>query len=194
MFEIPNIKTTNLNESNKSKGNSKKVSSKKIRPLASSGGKIFIRNNKPKLTLENKKESQTSKITSFSPYYQSKNSIKFKEEIKNFGSNNETTLSSSNFSNFHNNLSNRTIVNYKKNFTAFSRDKKEDSQPSRNVKKNKLLKNSILSTEKPSSFNLRDYKRNLYFKCGFFVNEIIKLGLGPNIPLRKEIMFLNEDE
>ena len=44
------------------------------------------------------------------------------------------------------------------------------------------------------SFNIKEYKKNLYFKCGFFVNEIIKLGLGHNIPRRKEKALLNNDD
>ena len=42
-------------------------------------------------------------------------------------------------------------------------------------------------------FDIEQYKNNLYCKYGFFINEIIKLGLGPNIPLRKNMTHLNNE-
>ena len=38
-----------------------------------------------------------------------------------------------------------------------------------------------------------EYKKNLYCKYGFFINEIIKLGIGPNIRLRKKMTKLKND-
>lgn len=172
--------------------NSKKNNSIRLRPFSSNNEKLFIRNNKYIFSnKESQKEIQNSKLSSFSPYYKNSNIINFKEEIKNFGST-ETTLSSSNFSNFYNNLSNRT-VNNKKNCLPIFNSKDSNNAKSRNIKKIKLEK-KVINTDKLPSFNFKKYKKNLYFKCGFFINEIIKLGLGPNIPLRKETMFLNSDD
>ena len=50
------------------------------------------------------------------------------------------------------------------------------------------------SNNKYSSFNLRKYKKKLYFKCGFFLNEIIKMGIGPKISLKKEDLVLSDDD
>ena len=181
-----------VSETVKSKTNSKKINSFRTRPFSTNilKDKIYIRNANHNSTLQ--ENSPTSKFSSFSPdrKTQTQKTVKFKEEIKNFGLYNETTVSSSNFSNAHNNLSNRTLINYKKNVASLSQGKNDRS---RNVKK-KGLEKHIFFGDKMPSFNLKDYKKNLYFKCGFFVNEIIKLGLGPNIPLRKEIMFLNSDD
>ena len=96
-------------------------------------------------------------------------------------------MSSSNFSNFKNNVSNKTLINFKKNFSISFQDK---SNIKSRYNKNKLF----INTDKIPSFNIKNYKKNLYFKSGFFVNEIIRLGLGPNIPLRKEIMILKNDD
>jgi hypothetical protein len=181
-----------ISETAKLKTSSKKINTFRTRPFSTNTikDKIYIRNANHKSTLQ--ENSPTSKFSSFSPNLktQTQKTVKFKEEIKNFGLYNETTVSSSNFSNAHNNLSNRTLVNYKKNVASLSQGKKDRS---RIVKKMGLEKH-ILFGDKMPSFNVKDYKKNLYFKSGFFVNEIIKLGLGPNIPLRKEIMVLNNDD
>ena len=177
--------------------NSKKNNSIRIRPFSTNTNininneKIYKRNSIQKYTLS--ENSQISKCSSFSPNFKNIKNTKIKEEIKNFVSNNETTLSSSNFSNLHKNLSNKTLINYKKNILILSKNKNGNS---RNIKKMGLGKNFFDENKKDKLplFNVKDFKKNLYFKCGFFVNEIIKLGLGPNIPLRKEIMFLNNDD
>ena len=187
----------NISNEIRTKRSPPKNNTLKIRPFSSNNEKLFTLNNKYKYesTYESKKDL---KYASFSPYYKSQKSVKFKEEIKNFTNNNETTLSSSNFSNLQNNLTNRTLINYKKNCISLTKkkdDKFDKISKSRNTKKF-LVENNLFNsnnTDKVPSFNLRDYKKNLYFKCGFFVNEIIRLGLGPNIPLRKEIMFLKDD-
>ena len=193
-FENNNKRKINSNETFKTKRNSMLKNNIRIRPFSSNNEKLFIRNNNKYSTQENKKDS---KFFSFSPYYKTQKSIKFKEEIKNFGNNNETTMSSSNFSNFNKNISNsNTLINYKQNCLLLSnKDKNHKTSKSRNIKKFPIENNAhkVINNDKTPSFNLKDYKKNLYFKCGFFVNEIIKLGLGPNIPLRKEIMFLKED-
>ena len=186
------FKSSRNNTSQTIKMSLKKINTIKSRPFSTNANndKILVRNSNHKFTL--KDNSQNSKFSSFSQRRkgQTKKIIKFKEEIKNFGSYNETTLSSNNFSNMHNNLSNRTLMNYKNNVPSLNKNKNDRS---RNGKKIGLEKNFFYD-EKMPSFNVKDYKKNLYFKCGFFVNEIIKLGLGPNIPLRKEIMFFNSDD
>ena len=193
-FDISSNKKINLNDTFKRKKSSKKINTMRIRPFSTNNDKLFTRNDNHKYTFQdNKVEFHNSKLSSFSQNCKTQKNVKFKEEIKNFTSNNETTLNSSIFNNLHNNLSNRALINYKKNFISSSKNKYNDNIKSRNIKKMKLEKNYIHSDKLPS-FNMKDYKKNLYFKCGFFVNEIIKLGLGPNIPLRKEIMFLNSDE
>ena len=50
------------------------------------------------------------------------------------------------------------------------------------------------SNNKYSSFNLRKYKKKLYFKCGFFVNEIVKMGIGSKISLKKDDILLSDDD
>ena len=189
-----NNKNNNYNESFRSKWSSKKINDIRMRPIsASNNEKLFIRNNKYKLTKhENKKDIQNFKLSSFSPYIKNSNTINLKEEIKNFGSY-ETTLSSSNFSNPYTNLSKRTIIAHKKNHLSLSNNKNKNSNISRNIKKIKLEK-EFINTDKMPSFNIKDYKKNLYFRCGFFINETIRLGLGPNIPLRREMMFLNDND
>ena len=183
-----NNKKNNMNESNKPKRKAK------IRPYSTTNDKKFIRNSRFKfLILDNKKNLKHLKFSSFSPNFNSQKNIKFNEEIKNFSSNYETTMSSSNVSNFHKNLSNKALINYKKNFISLTKNKNYETIKSRNSKKMKLGKKNIYSDKIPT-FKIKDYKKNLYFKCGFFINEIIKLGLGPNIPLRKETMFINNED
>ena len=192
-FDLSSYTKNNLNDTYRKKS-SKKINSMRIRPFSTNTEKLFTRNNNHKYTLQdNKIEFHNSKLSSFSPNNKTQKSVKFKEEIKNFGSINETTVSSINYSNVHNLSANRALINYKKNCLPSSKNKINENIKSRNIKKMKLEKNYIHSDKLPS-FNMRDYKKNLYFKCGFFVNEIIKMGLGPNIPLRKEIMFLNSDD
>lgn len=187
-YDLSNTKKKSTIETIKSKRNSKKSYSIKLRPFSSNNEHVNIRNGKNNYSnTENKIESQISKYSSFSPFFKSQKSIIFKEENKNFGNNNETTMSSSNFSNLKNNKSNKTLINFKKNFVTSSQDK---SNIKSRHNKNKLF----INTDKIPSFNLKNYKKNLYFKSGFFVNEIIKLGLGPNIPLRKETMILKNDD
>ena len=191
-FELPHKKKINSNEMFKTRRNTLFKNNIRIRPFSSNNEKLFIRNNNKYSTQESRKDS---KFDSFSPYYKTQKSIKFKEEIKNFGNINETTMSSTNFSNFNKTLSNKTLINYKQSCLSLSKDKNHKISKSRNTTKFPIENNvnKVINTDKNPSFNIKDYKKNLYFKCGFFVNEIIRLGLGPNIPLRKEIMFLKED-
>jgi hypothetical protein len=141
-------------------------------------------------------EPSSTKLFSFSPNYNSQKNIHIKEELKNFGNNNEITL----FSNHSKNL-----INIKKNFIFSDRMKHKNNKEIKSNKSYKSFKSNIIkynknknklyiNTDKMPSFNIKKYKKNLYFKRGFLINEIKRLGLGPNIPLKKESMFLNNDD
>ena len=98
-----------------------------------------------------------------------------------------------------------SILNYKlnlpkstKNFININEQRKFVSASYDKVfKENDMTKREIYSRniklKKNFRFNLGEYKKNLFCKYGFLINEIIKLGIGPNIPLRKEMTILNNN-
>ena len=172
-------------------------------------------NNINSSELEKEKTSPIKNMFSLSPSYKSQKNIKFKDDFKKFVSNNnETTLSSNNISGLTSNLSRKKLINYKQSFRSFSDDLNEKTNSVRksrnimssninhnsnkninlNINKNLFMNTINNSNNKYSSFNLRKYKKKLYFKCGFFVNEIVKMGIGSKISLKKEDLLLSDDD
>ena len=122
---------------------------------------------------------------------------KLKDDSSIPNNNNYYNNKSLSFSSYRLNLSKLTknFKNIKKNknkklFSSsydISTNKIDTSIKQTKSRNNKLKENTI------NNFDLDEYKKNLYCKYGFFINEMIKLGLGPNIPLRKEMTILNND-
>ena len=105
---------------------------------------------------------------------------------------NKSLLSSSSFKpNINKRRANFIKLKKNKNFFSLSIDKSTNIDE--DIIQNKKTKNIKLKDDKVPCFNLAQYKNNLYCKYGFFINEIIKLGLGPNIPLRKNMTHLNNE-
>ena len=179
--------------------NRKRKNSIKFRAFSSLSKKINIRNSQIKFSSIDKKgkEPPISKLLSFSSLYKSQKNIKLKEDFKSGAINNENTTFSTinNISNLTTNLSKKRKINYKQNLMN---DKKQESILLKKIRNNQNNKNIYINTlndnERLLAINHKKNKKNLYFKCGYFINKHIKLGLGPKISLKKESMFLNNDD
>ena len=206
------IKKNNLNDLKrfiKSAKRNKFIKNKSFSPITQKSNNINISEQ------EKEKMSPIKNMFSFSSSYKSQKNIKFKDDFKKFVSNNnETTLSSNNKSDLTSNLSRKKLINFKQSFRSLSDDINEKTnsvRKSRNImisnlkfnsnknvnlsiNKNIFMNTINNSNNKYSSFNLRKYKKKLYFKSGFFMNEIIKMGIGPKISLRKEDLILSNDD
>ena len=101
------------------------------------------------------------------------------------------------FSSYRLNLSkstkNYTNLNKNKNKKLYSSSYDISTNEINTSKKQTKSRNNKLKENQINSFDLEEYKKNLYCKYGFLINEMIKLGIGPNIPLRKEMTILNND-
>ena len=201
-YDLLNVKKNATIDFSKSKRNSIKFNIFKMRSSSSINEQSIDRKNRNNyFTKEMKIEAPSTKFFSFSPNYNSQKNLQIKEELNNFGNNNETTLCSSH-SNFKKNGS-KNLINIKKNVIFSARMKDKNNKEIKSNKSYKSFKSNIMkynknklyiNTDKMPSFNIKKYKKNLYFKRGFLINEIKRLGIGPNIPLRKESMFLNNDD
>ena len=179
------------NDSLKHKSSSKINIRSRIR-LKSSKISLYQRNF-DELDNKFKFDSPKSKFSSFSPSTKNQTITKLKDDSSIINNNNKTitSLSKKSKSNFTITHKNFMKLNKQKNFFSLSIDKSLNENDISN--QNKKSRNNQSKEEKTPSFNIEEYKKNLYCKYGFFINEIIKLGLGPNIPLRKHLTQLNND-
>ena len=140
-------------------------------------------------------ESPKSKFSSFSPSTKNQTITKLKDDSNSQNNNNQSLNKSLSFSSFKSNLKKRhkNFIKLKKdkNFFSFSDDKSINQNDETN--QNNKTRNMKVKNNKFLCFDIEQYKNNLYCKYGFFINEIIKLGLGPNIPLRKNMTHLNNE-
>ena len=182
--DIENQKNEYKDFKNKFKSNSK-INIRSNIKLAPS--KLFLnQRNFNNLDYKFKFESAKSKFSSFSHLSKNQAAIKFKDD-SSYPNNNKSTSFSSNKTNTYRNF---TKLNKAKNLFNISLDKSFNENDSFNLKRSR---NINIKTNKFHSFNKNNYKKNLYCKYGFFINEIIKLGLGPNIRLKKNMIILNND-
>ena len=155
--------------------------------------KIYLyQRNLDDLDFKFKFDSPKSKFSSFSPSTKNQTIAKLKDD-SNAPNNNKSLSFSSNLSKSNLTLTNNNLTkfNKKQNFFSLSIDKSiNENSISNQPKKSRNIK---IKEDKFLSFNIEEYKKNLYCKYGFFINEIIKLGLGPNIPLRRHLTKLNND-
>jgi CRP-like cAMP-binding protein len=147
--------------------------------------KIYLyRRNFSNLTHKFKLESPKSKLSSFTPSTKNQtNKLKDDSGILN-----------NNFSgSFSSNMSCTNFIKLKKNKKSFGSFNDKSIIENYNSNKNIKLGNNHIKVNNLLSFDLDEYKKNLYCKYGFFINEIIKLGIGPNIRLRKKMTKLKND-
>ena len=146
----------------------------------------LYRRNFSNLTHKFKLESPKSKLSSFTPSTKNQtNKLKDDSGILN-----------NNFSaSFSNNMSKSctNFIKLKKNKKSFGSFNDKSIIENYNSNKNIKLGNNHIKVNNLFSFDLDEYKKNLYCKYGFFINEIIKLGIGPNIRLRKKMTKLKND-
>ena len=146
----------------------------------------LYRRNFSNLTHKFKLESPKSKLSSFTPSTKNQtNKLKDDSGILN-----------NNFSaSFSNNMSKSctNFIKLKKNKKPFGSFNDKSIIENYNSNKNIKLGNNHIKVNNLFSFDLDEYKKNLYCKYGFFINEIIKLGIGPNIRLRKKMTKLKND-
>ena len=146
----------------------------------------LYRRNFSNLTHKFKLESPKSKLSSFTPSTKNQtNKLKDDSGILN-----------NNFSaSFSNNMSKSctNFIKLKKNKKSFGSFNDKSIIENYNSNKNIKLGNNHIKVNNLLSFDLDEYKKNLYCKYGFFINEIIKLGIGPNIRLRKKMTKLKND-
>jgi hypothetical protein len=146
----------------------------------------LYRRNFSNFTNKFKLESPKSKLSSFTPSTKNQtNKLKDDSGILN-----------NNFSaSFSNNMSKSctNFIKLKKNKKSFGSFNEKSIIENYNSNKNIKLGNNHIKVKNLFSFDLDEYKKNLYCKYGFFINEIIKLGIGPNIRLRKKMTKLKND-
>ena len=177
-----------INYNYKLKSSSKKNTNYRFK-LSSSKFRLFQRNF-DNLEYKFKFDSPKSKFSSFSPSTKNQTIIKTKDD-SSYPTNNKSLSFSSNKSSLATKHTNLIKLNKRKNFFGLSYDKGiNENETSKGYNKSRNVKNK---ENKHSSFDLEEYKKNLYCKYGFFINEIIKMGLGPKIPLRKNMTRLNNE-
>ena len=179
-----------LNDSQKYKSSSKINYSFKTKLSCS---KIYLyQRNYDNLDYKLKFDSPKSKFSSFSPSTKNQTITKLKDDssIPN-NTNNKSISFYSNKSSFTLKHNNFMKLNKSKNFFSLSYDKNiKENDLSKKYKKSRNIK---IKDNNLISFNSEEYKKNLYCKYGFFINEFIKLGLGPRIPLRKNLTHLHNE-
>jgi len=180
-----------LNNSIKLKSSSKINNNSRFR-LSSSKIRLYQRNF-DKFDYKFKLDSPKSKFSSL--FSSTKNQTNKLKNDSSFPNNNKSLSFTSKKINLSKSLKNFTKLNKNKNFFSQSIDKilnKNDT--SKDISKNSIMSRNIkLNGDNFRSINIEEYKKKLYGKYGFFINEILKLGLGPNIPLRKYMTPLNND-
>ena len=180
-----------LNDSLKIKSSSKINNNSRFR-LSSSKIRLYQRNF-DKFDYKFKLDSPKSKFSSL--FSSTKNQTNKLKNDSSFPNNNKSLSFTSKKINLSKSLKNFTKLNKNKNFFSQSIDKilnKNDT--SKDISKNSIMSRNIkLNEDNFRSINIEEYKKKLYGKYGFFINEILKLGLGPNIPLRKYMTPLNND-
>ena len=180
-----------LNDSIKLKSSSKINNNSRFR-LSSSKIRLYQRNF-DKFDYKFKLDSPKSKFSSL--FSSTKNQTNKLKNDSSFPNNNKSLSFTSKKINLSKSLKNFTKLNKNKNFFSQSIDKilnKNDT--SKDISKNSIMSRNIKFNEDNfRSINIEEYKKKLYGKYGFFINEILKLGLGPNIPLRKYMTPLNND-
>ena len=180
-----------LNDSIKLKSSSKINNNSRFR-LSSSKIRLYQRNF-DKFDYKFKLDSPKSKFSSL--FSSTKNQTNKLKNDSSFPNNNKSLSFTSKKINLSKSLKNFTKLNKNKNFFSQSIDKilnKNDT--SKDISKNSIMSRNIkLNEDNFRSINIEEYKKKLYGKYGFFINEILKLGLGPNIPLRKYMTPLNND-
>ena len=183
-IELENQKN-DINDSCKFKSNLKLQSSEKFK-----SSKIYLyKRNFDNLEYKIKFDSPKTKL-SLSPSTKNQTITKLKDD-SSLPNNNKSISFSSNKSNLTTRNNNFMKLNKKKNFFSSSYDKSiNENYASINNKKSRNIK---IKDNQFGSFDLEEYKKNLYCKYGFFINEIIKLGFGPKIPLRKNMTHLNNE-
>ena len=192
LYKSKNIENhkNSLNDSLKHKLKSK-INFKLKKKLSLSNICLYKRNSK-NLEKKFKIDSPKSKISSLSP--STKNETNKLKDDSSIPINNNKSLS---FSSYRLNLSkstkNYTNLNKNKNKKLYSSSYDISTNEINTSKKQAKSRNNKLKENQINSFDLDEYKKNLYCKYGFLINEMIKLGIGPNIPLRKEMTILNND-
>ena len=147
----------------------------------------LYRRNFGNFTHKFKLESPKSKLSSFTPSTKNQTINKLKDD---------SGILNNNFSaSFSNNMSKSctNFIKLKKNKKSFGSFNDKSIIENYNSNKNIKLGNNHIKVNNLFSFDLDEYKKNLYCKYGFFINEIIKLGIGPNIRLRKKMTKLKND-
>ena len=179
-------KNNNMNDSLKFKSNPK-LNFKFKYKLSPSQLCLYKRNLD---NLENKFnfDSIKSKFSSLSPSTKNE-TIKLKDD-SSIPNNYNKSFSSYKLSSSKSNKNFR-YFNKNKNLCSSSYDKSSDENDT--SKRQIKSKNNRIKDDNIKSFDLEEYKKNLYCKYGFLINEIIKLGIGPNIPLKKEMTILNNE-
>ena len=185
------IQKNDFNDSLKLKSSSKinnnsgfKLSSSKIR---------LHERNFDKFENEFKFDLPKSKTSSlFSSTKNQTNKVKIDSS---FPINNKSVSFSSKKMHLQRSLKHFTKLNKNQNFFSITIDKKlSKNDIQKDISKNSKLSRNIKNNEDNcQSIDAKKYKKNLYSKYGFFINEFIKLGLGPNIPLIKFMTPLNND-
>ena len=183
------IQKNEQNDSLKHKSSSK-INIRSRNRLKSS--KIYLyQRNMDDLDNKFKFDSPKSKFSSFSPSTKNQTITKLKDDSSIINNKSISTLSKKSKSNLTITNKNFMKLNKQKNFFSISYDKSLNENDISS--QNKKSRNTQTKEDKLPTFNIEEYKKNLYCKYGFFINEIIKLGLGPNIPLRKHLTQLNND-
>ena len=183
------IQKNEKNDSLKHKSSSK-INIRSRNRLKSS--KIYLyQRNMDDLDNKFKFDSPKSKFSSFSPSTKNQTITKLKDDSSIINNKSISTLSKKSQSNLTITHKNFMKLNKQKNFFSISYDKSLNENDISS--QNKKSRSTQTKEDKLPTFNIEEYKKNLYCKYGFFINEIIKLGLGPNIPLRKHLTQLNND-
>jgi len=183
------IQKNEKNDSLKHKSSSK-INIRSRNRLKSSKISLYQRNFDD-LDNKFKFDSPKSKFSSFSPSTKNQTITKLKDDSSIINNKSISTLSKKSISYLTITHKNFMKLNKQKNFFSLSYDKSLNENDI--SYKNKKSRSTQTKEDKLPTFNLEEYKKNLYCKYGFFINEIIKLGLGPNIPLRKHLTQLNND-
>ena len=183
------IQKNEKNDSLKHKSSSK-INIRSRNRLKSSKISLYQRNFDD-LDNKFKFDSPKSKFSSFSPSTKNQTITKLKDDSSIINNKSISTLSKKSKSNLTITHKNFMKLNKQKNFFSISYDKSLNENDISS--QNKKSRSTQTKEDKLPTFNIEEYKKNLYCKYGFFINEIIKLGLGPNIPLRKHLTQLNND-
>ena len=186
----PEIQKNDFSDSLKLKPCSK-ISNNSRFKLSSSKMSLYQR-NLDELNYKFKFDSPKSKFSSM--FSSTKNQTNLVKNDCSFPNNNKSLSFSNKKMKLSKSLKNFTKLNKNKNFFSISIDKILNDDTQKDISKNSIMSRNIkLNDDNFRNNYIKEYKKNLYGKYGFFINEILKLGLGPNIRLKKNMTPLNND-